>query len=220
MSNTGLAATPILRLDGIAKAYRGTPVLIDLDLEAAPGELTVVYGPPASGKSVLVRILTGLEHPDAGRITLRGQDITAEAPAERNIGYVPQSFALYPHLSVRANIAYPQALANSYAGTDLNAATPDIQATFNISLDTGTCLNGTVGWWYNTDPSVTVPNDRTPLLPVVFHEIGHGLGFSAGVNTTTGAFTTGSTPSIWATYLYDVETGKYWRNMTNTERQA
>ena len=111
MSNTGLADTPILRLEGIAKAYRGTPVLIDLDLEAAPSELTVVYGPPASGKSVLVRILTGLEHPDAGRITLRGQDITAEAPAERNIGYVPQSFALYPHLSVRANISYPLDLA-------------------------------------------------------------------------------------------------------------
>jgi PA domain len=120
----------------------------------------------------------------------------------------------------RANIAYPQALANSYAGSDLNAATPDIQATFNISLDTGTCLNGTAGWWYNTDPSVPIPNDRTPLLPVVFHEIGHGLGFSSGVNTATGAFTTGTTPSIWGVYLYDVETGKYWRNMTNAERIA
>jgi ABC-type sugar transport system ATPase subunit len=98
-------------MEGIAKAYSGTPVLSNLDFAARPGELTVVYGPPASGKSVLVRILTGLEHPDAGRIILRGEDVTDEQPAERNIGYVPQSFALYPHLSVRANIAYPLDLA-------------------------------------------------------------------------------------------------------------
>ena len=76
-----------------------------------PGELTVVYGPPAAGKSVLVRMLTGLEQPDSGRIILRGQDVTHEAPAERNIGYVPQSFALYPHLSVRSNNSYPLDLA-------------------------------------------------------------------------------------------------------------
>jgi len=120
----------------------------------------------------------------------------------------------------RANIAYPQALANSYAGTDLNIISPDIQATFNLALDTGTCLNGTAGWWYNTDPSVAIPNDRTPLLPVVFHEIGHGLGFSSGVNTANGAYITGITPSIWASYLYDVETGKYWKDMTNAERVA
>jgi ABC-type sugar transport system ATPase subunit len=55
--------------------------------------------------------LTGLEEPDAGRIYLRGQDVTHVPPADRNIGYVPQSFALYPHLSVRKNIAYPLDLA-------------------------------------------------------------------------------------------------------------
>ena len=87
------------------------PVLTDLTVSALAASLTVIYGPPASGKSVLVRALTGLETPDAGRIILRGQDVTHEPPAERNIGYVPQSFALYPHLSVRANIAYPLDLA-------------------------------------------------------------------------------------------------------------
>ncbi|HEX2283130.1 MAG TPA: ABC transporter ATP-binding protein, partial [Thermomicrobiales bacterium] len=87
-------------------------VLSDLTFSAMPGDLTVVYGPPAAGKSVLVRVLTGLEQPDSGRIILRGQDVTHEAPAERNIGYVPQSFALYPHLSVRANISYPLDLAH------------------------------------------------------------------------------------------------------------
>ena len=92
-------------MENISKAYSGTPVLSDLTFTAMPGDLTVVYGPPAAGKSVLVRVLTGLEQPDSGRIILRGQDVTHEAPAERNIGYVPQSFALYPHLSVRSNIS-------------------------------------------------------------------------------------------------------------------
>ncbi|MDQ3227219.1 MAG: ABC transporter ATP-binding protein [Chloroflexota bacterium] len=105
-------SAPILHMDNISKSYRGRPVLTDLTLSALPGDLTVVYGPPAAGKSVLVRVLTGLEQPDAGRIILRGEDVTHEAPAERNIGYVPQSFALYPHLSVRANISYPLDLAH------------------------------------------------------------------------------------------------------------
>jgi ABC-type sugar transport system ATPase subunit len=102
---------PVLEIEHIAKSYSGTPVLTDVNLVAASGELTVIYGLPASGKSVLVRLLTGLETPDSGRIILRGQDVTHEPAAERNIGYVPQSFALYPHLSVRSNIAYPLDLA-------------------------------------------------------------------------------------------------------------
>jgi ABC-type sugar transport system ATPase subunit len=106
------ASSPILVVENVSKAYKGTPVLSDLTFSAMPGDLTVVYGPPAAGKSVLVRVLTGLEQPDTGRIILRGQDVTHEAPAERNIGYVPQSFALYPHLSVRANISYPLDLAH------------------------------------------------------------------------------------------------------------
>jgi ABC-type sugar transport system ATPase subunit len=106
------SSSPILAVESISKAYSGTPVLSDLTFSAMPGDLTVVYGPPAAGKSVLVRVLTGLEQPDSGRIILRGQDVTHEAPAERNIGYVPQSFALYPHLSVRSNISYPLDLAH------------------------------------------------------------------------------------------------------------
>ena len=113
MRNTVVdSSSPILVVEDISKAYSGTPVLSDLTFSAMPGDLTVVYGPPAAGKSVLVRVLTGLEQPDSGRIILRGQDVTHEAPAERNIGYVPQSFALYPHLSVRANISYPLDLAH------------------------------------------------------------------------------------------------------------
>jgi ABC-type sugar transport system ATPase subunit len=117
---------PILQMEQISKRYGRTLVLSDLSFTAATGDLTVVYGPPAAGKSVLVRVLTGLEKPDSGRIILRGQDVTALPPADRNIGYVPQSFALYPHLSVRGNIAYPLDLAGVPAAESrdvvLNAA--------------------------------------------------------------------------------------------------
>ena len=117
----------------------------------------------------------------------------------------------------RSNTAYVQALANSLAGSDLSAAQPDINAQFNVDIDNGTCLTGNAGWWYNTDPSVPVPANRTPLLPVVFHEIGHGLGFVSLYSTSTGAASTSSTP-IWGYYMYDTAAAKLWKDMTNAER--
>jgi ABC-type sugar transport system ATPase subunit len=107
------ARDAILTFDGIAKTYGAADVLRDVTLDVPSGAFTVVYGPPAAGKSVLMRVLMGLEKPDAGRVTLRGADVTAAAAADRNIGYVPQSFALYPHLSVRDNIAYPLTLTRT-----------------------------------------------------------------------------------------------------------
>ncbi len=99
-----------IELQGIAKGYGTSAVLRGVDLAVEAGSFLVVFGPPACGKSVLVRLLTGLERPDAGSLRLRGRDATGQSPAERNIGYVPQSFALYPHYSVHDNIAYPLTL--------------------------------------------------------------------------------------------------------------
>ncbi len=99
-----------IELRGVAKTYGKKVVLQGLDLSVEEGAFLVVLGPPACGKSVLLRLLTGLEKPTAGRIELRGRDVAASGPAERDIGYVPQSFALYPHFSVHDNIAYPLAL--------------------------------------------------------------------------------------------------------------
>ncbi len=99
-----------IRFEGLAKAYKGVVALDRVDLDVAPGSFTVLCGPPRSGKSVLFRLLAGLERPDAGRILFDGRDITAAPAAERTLGYVPQSFALFPHLSVFDNIAYPLAL--------------------------------------------------------------------------------------------------------------
>ncbi len=73
----------------------------------------VVLGPPGCGKSLLLRLMTGLEPADAGAILIDGRDVGDLSPGERNIGYVPQSFALYPHYRVFDNIAYPLTLAGS-----------------------------------------------------------------------------------------------------------
>lgn len=117
----------------------------------------------------------------------------------------------------RANTSYVQAEANSLAGTDLSSASADITATFNLDIDTGTCLTGVSGWWYDTDPNDLVPGDRVALLPVVFHELGHGLGFTSLYRTSTGAPLTSGTP-IWGYYLYDESSSILWKDMNNAQR--
>lgn len=97
----------------LTKRYGQTVALDGLDLAIEPETLTVLCGPPKSGKSVLFRLLVGLESAEAGVIELMGEDVTARPPAARRVGYVPQSFALYPHLTVAANIAYPMTLAKA-----------------------------------------------------------------------------------------------------------
>jgi ABC-type sugar transport system ATPase subunit len=96
-----------IELRAITKKYGRTQILKEVDLSVEAGTFTVVFGLPACGKSVLVRLLTGLEKPGAGQILLRGSEATRIDAGGRNIGYVPQSFALYPHFSVYDNISYP-----------------------------------------------------------------------------------------------------------------
>ena len=85
-------------------------------VEVESQTLTVLYGPSRAGKSVLLRVLVGLDQPDAGRILFDETDITALPAAARTIGYVPQSFALFPHMSVFDNIAYPLVLQGVSGG--------------------------------------------------------------------------------------------------------
>lgn len=99
--------TIAVQFKNISKTYSKSIVLRNVDFAVEMGDFAVVYGLPASGKSVLMRLLMGLEKPTQGEIWLRGRDMSHIGPGERNIGYVPQSFALYPHLSVYDNIAYP-----------------------------------------------------------------------------------------------------------------
>jgi len=121
----------------------------------------------------------------------------------------------------RANTAYNIAEGNALAGSDLDAGNDDIQAQFNVSLDAGsaTCLNGEK-WWYGIDPSVTPAAKTIPLLPVVFHELGHGLGFTANIDSTTGNYLIQADTPIWADYLFDTQQNLLWKNMSSTQRVA
>jgi hypothetical protein len=110
---------------------------------------------------------------------------------------------------------YHQALANALEGTDLAGLDPDINATFNVTLDSGGCLGGAT-WYYGTDG---LEGTKVELLPVVLHELGHGLGFSTLTSGSTGNYFNGF-PSTFDRFLMNNQTGLHWYQMTAAQRVA
>jgi multiple sugar transport system ATP-binding protein len=97
-----------LELEGLAKTYDdGTEAVRGIDLSAEEGEFVVLLGPSGCGKTTTLRMIAGLEVPTAGRVRLAGRDVTALRPSERDVGFVFQFYALYPHFSARENILFP-----------------------------------------------------------------------------------------------------------------
>jgi multiple sugar transport system ATP-binding protein len=96
-----------LTIGGLVKRYGDVVALSGVDLEVAAGEFFVILGPSAAGKTTTLRTIAGLERPDAGTITFAGQDITQAPVQGRGMAMIFQTFALYPHLSVFDNLAYP-----------------------------------------------------------------------------------------------------------------
>ena len=112
------AAAPLVRFAGVSKSYDGeTLVVRDLDLEIRRGEFLTLLGPSGSGKTTTLMMLSGFEAPTAGQITLSGRDITTTPPYRRGIGMVFQNYALFPHMTVGENIAYPLKLRRLDAAT-------------------------------------------------------------------------------------------------------
>ena len=93
-------------VQGLTKRFGEVVALDAVDLEAEPGELLVIVGPSGCGKSTLLRCVAGLEAVDDGSVLIGGQDVTTVRPGARNVSMVFQSYALFPHLSVAANIGF------------------------------------------------------------------------------------------------------------------
>ncbi|MCO4317057.1 ABC transporter ATP-binding protein [Phyllobacterium sp. 21LDTY02-6] len=96
-----------ITLEKVSKSFGTTTVIPEIDLEIDNGEFVVFVGPSGCGKSTLLRMIAGLEDLSAGRIVIDGKDMSNEAPAHRGLSMVFQSYALYPHMSVYQNIAFP-----------------------------------------------------------------------------------------------------------------
>ena len=96
-----------LALRGIVKDFGRTRVLDGVDLDIHPGEFLTLVGPSGCGKSTLLRIIAGLEIQSAGTVSIAGRPVDHLRPSERDVAMVFQSYALYPHMSVAANIASP-----------------------------------------------------------------------------------------------------------------
>jgi multiple sugar transport system ATP-binding protein len=101
----------------VTKSYgrsgRAAPVVFDLDLEVNDGELVSLVGPSGCGKSTTLNLIAGLEQPTRGNVRIGGAIVNGLSPKERDIAMVFQSYALYPHLRVRDNIAFPLSVART-----------------------------------------------------------------------------------------------------------
>jgi putative spermidine/putrescine transport system ATP-binding protein len=106
--DAGSGSPPRLRLESLAKRYPGAEraTVDQVDLEVPAGQLLALLGPSGCGKTTILRMIAGLIEPTSGRILIGERDITRAAPQHRQIGMVFQSYALFPHLDVRRNVAF------------------------------------------------------------------------------------------------------------------
>lgn len=96
-----------VEIQSIGKNYGSVAALSDINLSVAEGEFLTLLGPSGSGKTTLLNMIAGLGTPDVGKILIGGQDVTQVLSSDRNIGIVFQSYALFPHMSVFDNVAFP-----------------------------------------------------------------------------------------------------------------
>ena len=104
-----------IQLKAVRKAFGAVSVINGVDLDIKDGEFAVFVGPSGCGKSTLLRLIAGLEDLTSGEVLIDGQDVTDVGPAQRGLAMVFQSYALYPHMSVRDNIAFALKMARQPA---------------------------------------------------------------------------------------------------------
>jgi len=96
-----------LNITNVSKSFANTKILEDINITANDGEFIVLVGPSGSGKSTILRLIAGLENPDCGEISVNGTVINNLSPKDRDIAMVFQNYALYPHMTVYDNLAFP-----------------------------------------------------------------------------------------------------------------
>jgi multiple sugar transport system ATP-binding protein len=96
-----------IELRGVTKRFGATAALSDLSMTVPDGAFVVLLGPTGAGKTTLLRLVSGLETPDAGEILIGGMSVNGLTPAQRNLAMVFQQYSLYPHMTVRENLAFP-----------------------------------------------------------------------------------------------------------------
>jgi len=121
-----------IQLARVAKSFQAVKVIKDIDLTIENGEFVVFVGPSGCGKSTLLRMIAGLEDITSGAILIDGKDISRLPPAERGLAMVFQSYALYPHMSVYNNIAFPLKMAGLPKAT-IDAKVRDAATTLNLT---------------------------------------------------------------------------------------
>jgi multiple sugar transport system ATP-binding protein len=102
-----LPAMADVALRNVTKRFGATEAVRELSFAVNDGEFVVLLGPSGAGKTTTLRLITGLEHPDAGSILIDGRDVTGDPPGSRDIAFVFQQYSLYPHLTVYDNLAFP-----------------------------------------------------------------------------------------------------------------
>ena len=101
-----MVAIPAIRLSSLTKSFGTVTAVDDVSLDIAEGEFFSMLGPSGSGKTTVLRLIAGFESPTSGTISLFGKDVTSAAPFDRDVNTVFQDYALFPHMSVRDNVAY------------------------------------------------------------------------------------------------------------------
>jgi hypothetical protein len=228
-----IALLGICLLAGAAPGWAATITIVNLD---DPGEgfndLTVVA--PVGGNSgttlgdqrlnvfQYAANMWGSILPDGVEIKVdaRFDPIVSNPPCNATSGVlgstgVSRFFRDVPGLPV-AGTYYVQALANKLTGLDQDNSIDDMDMTFNSDVDNNTCL-GTSNWYYGLDGN---EGTNIELLPVVLHEMSHGLGFTAQVSPITGAFSPSDAPSLYSRFILDNSTTLHWNGMSNAQRVA
>jgi multiple sugar transport system ATP-binding protein len=121
-----------ITLRQVTKSFGDVDVILPIDLQVDDGEFVVFVGPSGCGKSTLLRLIAGLEDVTSGTIEINGKDATNIPPAKRGLAMVFQSYALYPHMTVRKNIAFPLKMAK-LGKAEINRKVTDAAEVLNLT---------------------------------------------------------------------------------------